>query len=226
MTKAQEWLTGRMFGMPRWVWLSLLLAAIALGLYLRSRDTGEIPEDDSLDIEPEDTLDSAAQYDGGLAGVGLLGPPAGSVIPVNAPVLPEGLTDLYGSLGDVIGALGGAIVDRDIETGTGEGITGGGPPSVPETAHTPQSPKCTATDRARIAALTAQMQAANNRLQRINKHAMPKAQDGYAQARRKGASGEGWMRQIRSLRNERDRLQDRRGKLSKQRAPIQARCRA
>jgi len=134
------WLKAKTFGMPRWAFIVLLAGGVAVGLYLRSRRStaGEQPPpvNPSLD-EFQDVGDP------GLAGVGVVSPPGG-VYPVTTPILPEGLTDLFGSLSGVITEQGAALaaLPSAVEQPPPPVInvtapaTGGGPPNRPA-AHAP-----------------------------------------------------------------------------------------
>ena len=125
-------------GLPRWAWLGIGVGAIGIGLYLRSRST---EEEETPVSEPEGGL--AGEYGetdtaGGLAAAGLIGPAQGAVVPVQTPFLPEGLTDIFSTLDDII-TNQGAVIESITNTHTevsGEAITGGGAPEQGG-AHTP-----------------------------------------------------------------------------------------
>jgi hypothetical protein len=124
------------FGMPRWAFLILLAGGVTLGLYLRSRRSAETQGQDQSATQGYDTglYDSG---DPGLAGVGVVSPPGG-VTPVSTPFLPEGLTDLFGSLTGVIQGQADALVSipnaytpQTPVVNVTVPATGGGPPNSP-----------------------------------------------------------------------------------------------
>lgn len=141
-----QFLKAKTAGLPRWAWLAIIGGALALGLYLRSQDTGEVEEEG--EIEPDES--ELAYYEGlepagGLAAAGLVGPPAGQLVPVETPMLPEGITDIIGTQGQSLDTLIGALAEREpperVESETtveviherdptesAQGVTGGGPP--------------------------------------------------------------------------------------------------
>lgn len=146
------WLQGKMFGMPRWAWIGLMVGGIGVGLYLRSRSAAE----DTLatdELEPEQydlPLDTMAGNldDPGLAGsLETVGPAAGSVVPYASPTIPEGYPETFGVLGDVVNVLGEAIANlgrpAPLPSGGSDKPTkkpkpdkpkpgGGGPPKRPD----------------------------------------------------------------------------------------------
>lgn len=136
-----DWLKSKTAGLPRWAWIALLGGGLAVGLYLRSRSTEEAePEEEETYEVPEGSLSAYEGTDAGagLAAAGLVGPAAGSVIPVEAPYIPEGLVDILSGSQQVIGALAerepGERVEvvREIETeGLGGGIAEPPPSPVP-----------------------------------------------------------------------------------------------
>lgn len=92
-----NWLKVKTAGLPRWAWVSLLSGAVVLGLYLRSQQEPESEPEEEEEVDPEET--GLSMYDGtetagSLGSVGLAGPPAGQLVPVEAPFVPEGLVDL------------------------------------------------------------------------------------------------------------------------------------
>jgi len=144
-----KWLQVKTAGLPRWAWITALGGAVVLGLYLRNRNAGTEDElEETEEIEPSSELES---FDGtaqgpGLAAAGLVGPAAGQVVPVEAPFIPEGFTDLLTSQGaanveaqQAIAGLAQAALEREPgervevihERDPGEsnqGVTGGGAP--------------------------------------------------------------------------------------------------
>lgn len=167
-----QFLKAKTAGLPRWAWIMILGGALTLGVYLRSRDKGETPGEEEEEISPDES--SLAYYEGlepagGLAAAGLVGPPPGSVVPVETPMLPEGITDIITSQGESLDTLIGALAEREpperVETETtteviherdptesAQGLTGGGapkrkphhkPPKKPAHKKTPSKPKQT-----------------------------------------------------------------------------------
>lgn len=105
----------KQFGLKRWQWLVLISAGVLFGLYLRSRQAKGEVEQEETGQEPapiyEDTIAANAD-EPGLAGVaGTFGPPAGSVIPVQAPLVPEGYPETAQIGGDIAGSLVGTLGD-------------------------------------------------------------------------------------------------------------------
>lgn len=130
------WLQAKTFGMPRWAFLTLLAGGVTLGLYLRSRRNAETQGQDQSPIEGTDT-DLYGSAEPGLAGVGVVSPPGG-VYPVTTPTLPEGITELIGSLAGVIQGQGDALVSvpnafqpQTPVVNVTVPATGGGPPKAP-----------------------------------------------------------------------------------------------
>jgi hypothetical protein len=118
--------------MPRWAFLSLLAGGVVLGLYLRSRRRAQ--QSTEPEALPTDSLGTSE--DPGLAGVGVISPPGG-VYPVSSPVLPEGFTDIVGSLTGVIGQQGETLaavaqpLPQSPPVVNVQLPTGGGPPATP-----------------------------------------------------------------------------------------------
>lgn len=129
----KEWLNAKTFGMPRWVFLSLLAGGVVVGLYLRNRRRQEAVAPPETEVGGE-TLDTS--NDPGLAGVGVVSPPGG-VYPVTSPVIPEGFGDVIGSLTGVIAGQSDALAAipnaYTPQTPTINVVlpTGGGPPRTP-----------------------------------------------------------------------------------------------
>jgi hypothetical protein len=126
----KPFLNGKQFGLKRWQWLVLLSAGIAFGLYLRSKQAGAAVEAEEVGEELpagfEDTIAANAE-DPGLAGVaGTYGPPAGSVVPVQTPLVPEGYTETAQIGGDIaagaVGVLGDVAVAALERGGDGEAV--------------------------------------------------------------------------------------------------------
>ena len=123
-------LTAKTFGMPRWAWLILLAGGIGFGIALRRNREEQIEADEMLDDEAEvmletgDPLDAGIYEDPGLAGVGVYGQSPASVVPVQAPVIPEGFVDQGAVLGDVLSTF---ITEWGRPPATNQG-TGNRPP--------------------------------------------------------------------------------------------------
>lgn len=140
--------------MPRWLFFVLLAFGVAIGVYLRRRNMDQQSADASAtDALPPDygPLDSPVGQlpDGepGLAGAGVISPPGG-VYPVNSPYIPEGLTEIIGTLTgglvDVVTAEPAQLpsaVDQPVDVAPPPAIpaTGGGPPK-PRPHTVPKSP--------------------------------------------------------------------------------------
>lgn len=124
--KVPPTLKAQTFGMPRWLWLALLAGGVGVGLYLRSKKKAEAEGEAMAAPATEATGEALAeqQETGGLAGVGVVGPAQGSITPVASPTIPEGFTDVFASLGEVIGTLANGIVEK-------AGIGASTPPTVP-----------------------------------------------------------------------------------------------
>jgi len=142
-----SWLKVKTAGLPRWAWISLLSGGVILGLYLRSRNASETEPEE----EEEQTPEGLESYEGtetasSLGSVGLAGPASGQVVPVEAPFLPEGFTDLLAQQGAAnveaqqsIAQLASDAINREpserVETiverepsESNQGVTGGGAP--------------------------------------------------------------------------------------------------
>lgn len=157
-----DWLKIKTAGLPRWAWVSLLSGGVILGLYLRSRNASETEPEEEEEINPEETgLESydGTETAGSLGSVGLAGPAAGQVVPVEAPFLPEGFTDLLAQQGaanveaqQAIAQLASDALNREpnerIETvverepyESKQGMTGGGAPKRKPHHKPPKKPK-------------------------------------------------------------------------------------
>jgi len=95
-----QWLQTKTAGLPRWAWITLFGGAVIVGLYVRSRNTES--EEEGLE-EPEPEEIGLSQYDGtetagSLGSVGLAGPASAQVLPVEAPFVPDALTEALTSL--------------------------------------------------------------------------------------------------------------------------------
>lgn len=101
-------LKGKIFGMPRWLFFVLLMFGLAIGLYLRSRAAGggegEATPAEDYSADTGDPVGELAANEPGLAGAAVFAPSPGNVFPVSTPYIPEGFTD-------VIGTLTGGLVD-------------------------------------------------------------------------------------------------------------------
>lgn len=158
-----KWLQVKTAGLPRWAWITMFGGAVVLGLYLRNRNAANENElEENEETEPSSELEG---YDGteqgtGLAAAGLVGPAAGQVVPVEAPFLPEGFTELLTSQGaanveaqQAIANLAQSALEREPgerveiiherdpgESKQGQGLTGGGAPKK-KPAHKPAQKK-------------------------------------------------------------------------------------
>lgn len=113
-SSSPAWIKARTFGMPRYVFLGLVVVAIGAGLYLRSRARQAdeyATEEEAVPSEEFGAMPADAFADAGDPGV-LAGGAAGQVIPVTAPTIPEGYDQTFAGLGTVITDLGSAIADQ------------------------------------------------------------------------------------------------------------------
>lgn len=110
-----DWLKVKTAGLPRWAWIALLGGGLAVGLYLRSRSTEETEPEEAEEEVPEGSLSAYEGTDtgAGLAAAGLVGPAAGSVTPVEAPFVPQGIVDIIGAQQETINTAIGALGDRE-----------------------------------------------------------------------------------------------------------------
>lgn len=145
--------------MPRWAWIALFSGAVMVGLYLRTRSDEEEfgPEEEGIEepVEGELPFYDGTEQAGGLAAAGLVGPAQGQVLPVEAPYIPQGFVDIFGSQSETLGSAIGALAEREpgerVETirevepigeGSGQGLpTGGGPPKKKPHHKPPKKPK-------------------------------------------------------------------------------------
>lgn len=141
-----QWLKVKTAGLPRWAWISLFSGAVIIGLYLRSQNDEVEGEEE---IEPADGgLDYYEGTDaaGGLGAAGLIGPAAGQVVPVEAPFVPDALTEVLTSQAqanvdsqNALAVLAQTALEREpnerveiiseIPAESSAGLTGGGAPS-------------------------------------------------------------------------------------------------
>jgi hypothetical protein len=166
-----NWLKVKTAGLPRWAWVTLFSSAVIVGLYLRNRDTGETEPEEEEEMDPEET--GLSMYDGtetagSLGSVGLAGPAAGQVVPVEAPFLPEGFVDLLSAQNTnnveaqqaIVGLAQDALarepserVETIVERAPSEsnqGVTGGGSPKrKPHHKAPPKKPKHKAKPKAK-----------------------------------------------------------------------------
>ena len=140
----EAWLKAKTLGFPRWGWALALGGAIILGLYLRKR-AAESEAEGTAEGEEAAEEGTLGYYEGtnaagGLASAGLIGPAAGQVIPVETPMLPEGIVDIMGQLTTLASELGGYITEH--QNVLVENPTGGGAPTTPsgEVHETPIPP--------------------------------------------------------------------------------------
>lgn len=141
-------LKGSIFGMPRWLFFSLLLGGIALGIYLRRRsaaeDAGDTAEDYGPYDEPIAQLPTDADSVAGGISEGIVTQPAAGVIPVTTPYIPEGLTEIVGGLSGALTEVAlreppDAYYPPEPAPAPATPTTGGGPPKRrPHTRPKPQ----------------------------------------------------------------------------------------
>ena len=141
-------LKGKIFGMPRWAFFTLLAVGIGAGLYLRSRSTGGGGDEELTDEELAeeevggDYLGEGLDEPGLAGGVGVVSPPGG-VYPVSTPYIPEGLTEIIGQLsGGLVEAASyrsDAPADAVVQPQAPAAVpsTGGGPPKRPNVHKAP-----------------------------------------------------------------------------------------
>lgn len=95
----ETWLKAKTAGIPRWAWVAGLGGAVILGLYLRSRHSSS--EEGESEYQGE-TGGEFPSEEGGFAG-GVLGGGGGSTTtPVQTPFIPEGFTEMFGQLTELI----------------------------------------------------------------------------------------------------------------------------
>jgi len=115
-------LTVKTAGLPRWAWLALLAGGVGVGLYLHSRNAeseGEGEEEtEELPGAVPQSLDSyeGAESGGGLQALGVAGPVPQATVPVEAPYLPEGITDVLGGQNDTAQSLANGVLESNIAT--------------------------------------------------------------------------------------------------------------
>lgn len=172
----EQWLKAKTAGLPRWAWLGIGSSAIILALYLRSRSGGEGEEEE---IEAAPSEGELSYYDGtesagGLAAAGLIGPAGGSVLPVEAPFIPEGFVDIFAQLAELASLQGAYITEKQQTDSEFAGL--GGVPEFepdhslpePETPAPKSGATCTAKDRKEIGRLTGEVKKANAQLAKVN----------------------------------------------------------
>lgn len=178
----QNWLKIKTAGLPRWAWIALLGGGVALGLYLRSRNSGEAEGEEGYTEGGELVEGGTGGYgEGGMAGAGLIGSAGGSTsVPVSTPYIPdaftsmfESLTALVGQQGESLGDIAAWIAEHPTQIIERE-ISGGGAPdagnhyappegSAPAGTQTkPAPPQCPANVRAAINNRNDKIQAANH----------------------------------------------------------------
>lgn len=122
--------------MPRYLFFILLAAGVGIGIYLRYRSTtaADTGSDTTYDTSYDDSAGVVdPNGDPSLAGVGIATQPAGSVVPVSTPYIPEGLTEIIGSLTGTISDIATAEPANAINQPPAAlpitiPSTGGGPP--------------------------------------------------------------------------------------------------
>lgn len=139
------WFKAKTAGLPRWAWLSLIGGGLVLGLYLRSKDTGEEGEAEEEYVSPEQAAEEAGlgYGEGGLAGAGLVGGSGTTNTPVQTPYIPEGFVSMFEQQGTIIQGLAQFIEEHPSQLIERES-TGGGAPEPgyhePVIAPTPSTP--------------------------------------------------------------------------------------
>lgn len=97
----ETWLKAKTAGIPRWAWVAGLGGAVLLGLYLRSRNNSE--EETGEEGYYGGEGEYAGEGEGGFAG-GVLGGGGGSTTtPVQTPYIPEGFTEMFGQMTELVG---------------------------------------------------------------------------------------------------------------------------
>jgi hypothetical protein len=125
----KPFLNAKMAGLPRWAWGGLLIGGIAVGLYLKhsaaqkEENEGE-EESEQLPNAAPQTLSSyeGAEQGGSLQGLGVAGPTPQATVPVEAPFLPEGITDALTGQGDTIQSLSNGVLESNIAANELAGI--------------------------------------------------------------------------------------------------------
>lgn len=127
----ETWLKAKTAGLPRWAWIGGLTGAVVLGLYLRSRNKATEEE-----LGPEEGSEAGegeeGQYfgEGGMAGAGLIGGGSNATTPVQTPYIPEGITEIIGTLGGIIGQQNETEKELAGIIGAAREGTGGSPPEA------------------------------------------------------------------------------------------------
>lgn len=123
----ETWLKAKTAGLPRWAWIAGLGGAVVLGLYLRSRNSSEETGTEEGYYGGEGEY--AGEGEGGFAG-GVLGGGGGSTTtPVQTPYIPEGFTEMFGQLTELVGKQ--SEQESSLATIIAE-MHGGGTPEAPE----------------------------------------------------------------------------------------------
>jgi hypothetical protein len=94
-----------------------------VGLYLHSRKSGEEENEATEETEslPEASPQSLASFEGtesggGLQALGVAGPTPQATVPVEAPFVPEGLTDVVSGQGDTIQTLSNGVLESAVSS--------------------------------------------------------------------------------------------------------------
>jgi len=118
-----------MAGLPRWAWIALLTGGVGVGLYLHSRSSAEEESEGDEETEgfPQASPQSMESYEGtdtggGLQALGVAGPTPQATVPVEAPYVPEGLTDVVAGQGDTIQTLSNGVLEGAISANELAGI--------------------------------------------------------------------------------------------------------
>lgn len=128
----ETWLKAKTAGLPRWAWVAGLSGAVVLGLYLRSRSKGESESSEENEGYYGGEYESAGEG-GGIGGGGVIGGGGGSTTtPVNTPYIPEGFTEMFGQLTELVGKQNeqiGVAISQEAELAkTISEMHGGSPP--------------------------------------------------------------------------------------------------
>lgn len=117
-----------MAGLPRWAWIALLAGGVGVGLYLHSlNQESEGEGDEETEELPSASPQSLESYEGGdtgggLQALGVAGPTPQATVPVEAPYLPEGITDVLSGQNDTTQALANGVLESNLASSELAGI--------------------------------------------------------------------------------------------------------